>query len=375
MINKSILISICFSLFGCSQNAPKKIVEKKVTITAAETPKEEQVVNEIILQKTLEWMSENEVEDICRRIAKLDITFVAPGAGITEGSYYVMRALIKKYSIAIPKAAMENKAICFCADSEENRAKNFQKAARAKEKIIWAIRGGFGSNMIINRLDKKPIPQVKKTLIGFSDTTSLNIFVSQKWGWRAIHAPVFIHLEKSEFSKGRFDTLLDILEGRIDSYEIQDVYPVNNIAKKRSKLSGPLTGGNLTIIESSLSTCWEIDTDNKILFIEDVNLNTWRILRAMYHLKETGKLKNVKGIIFGRFTKCTDSQKEIASLLCQIAMSLDIPVYVTDQFGHGNYNRPLVYGAIATLRDNKMIVDLKPDRKEEKEEEELQEEL
>ena len=341
---RNIAIFLCCLCFGCSQRNPEVKIEKEI--------------NKVILRRTLEWMGKEEIDDICRRIKNLDITFVAPGAGITEGSYYVMLGLIKKYGISIPKAAMENKAIFYCSDSEIERLKHFEEAIASKQNILWAIRGGFGSNMIIAGLNRRLIPQKKKTLIGFSDTTSLNIFVTQKWGWRAIHAPVFVHMEKKMFSSAKFNTLLDILEGKIDSYEIQDVYPINSLAQKTTSLSGALTGGNLTIIEAGFGTPWEIDTDNKIIFIEDINLSAWRIFRSVYHLQESGKLKNARAIVFGKFVKC-GSQKEIGMFLSKVAQSLDIPVYITDQFGHGNYNKPLVYNAIATLRDNKMIIDLK----------------
>lgn len=339
MKNKIITILICILLFGCSKKT---------------SPNKEK---DVFFEKTLEWMEEEEIDNVCKRIKNLNLTFVAPGAGITNRSHYVMRGLMAKYNIKIPKSAMENKGIFYCADTEAKRLKYFEEAIYSKHDIIWAIRGGFGSNMIITDLNKMQIPQRRKILVGFSDTTSLNLFVTQKWGWRAVHAPVFIHLEKSVFSIENFDTLLDILEGKVRWYELDKVYPINNIAKKQGVVKAPLTGGNLTIVESSIGTCWEIQTDNKILFVEDINLNAWRIYRSLYHLQEAGKLKRLKAIVFGRFVNC-GSQKEVGIFLSKISEFLNIPAYITDQFGHGNHNKPIVYDAIATLQSNKMKIDL-----------------
>lgn len=300
---------------------------------------------------------ERDIDNICCRIKNLNVTFVTPGAGISVDSYKVMLWLIQKYDMNIPNSALINKDILFCSDTKTNRLKYFEEAVYSDHKIIWAIRGGFGSNMIIPDLNIIPVPDCKKTLVGFSDITSLNLFVSQKWGWKAIHAPLLIHLNKKDFSMEKFNTLLDILEEKIDSYEIKEVYPLNNAAKKQKCVSGPLTGGNLTIVGDSIGTCWEIDTKNKVLFLEDINLNPWRIYRCLYHLKEANKITGAAAIVFGRFTS-GGTQKTIMRALKEFSEIVDIPVYVTNQFGHGNNNKPLVYNAVATIQNNKMHIKL-----------------
>jgi muramoyltetrapeptide carboxypeptidase len=205
-------------------------------------------------------------------------------------------------------------------------------------------------------LDRLPIPNKSKTLIGFSDATAINLFVSQKWPhWRIIHAPVLAHLDGKDFSKDKFATLLDILENKINSYEISEVFPLNRKARASKKVVGKLTGGNLAVIESGLKTCWEIQTDGKILFLEDVYEGPARVYRSLYHLKEAGKLSNAKALVFGHFHESGD-RRELMRCLKAFSSELQIPVYVTERFGHGDRNMPLIYDATAELRDYKMLV-------------------
>lgn len=301
-----------------------------------------------------------DLDEIAKRIARLNMTVVAPGAGITEEHLRTMRILRAKYGVNIPIQAITNKASNYCSDSVQNRLQFLRQAIDSPHTIIWAMRGGFGTNMLLAEMNKWPIPKTKKILVGFSDTTSLQLFVTQKWGWKSIHAPVLIHLSDQVFSRDKFETLLNLLEGKICStYDIDKVYPVNAAAREQKTVEGRLTGGNLTLIEAGIGTCWEAQNKGKILFLEDTNLKPWWIYRSMYHLKESGRLNGLKAIVFGRFVKTGAPQREVGRTICEFAASIDIPVYITDQFGHGNHNMPLIYDAKAVLHDKKMTVYVK----------------
>lgn len=304
---------------------------------------------------------DEDLDEISKRIAALDMTVVAPGAGITEEHIRTMLILREKYGVNIPLPAIANKSANYCSDSVENRLKFIEEAIKSPHPIIWAMRGGFGTNMLLSEMNKWPIPKEKKIFVGFSDTTSLQLFVTQKWGWTSIHAPVLIHLSDTAFSRDKFETLLNILEGKVKEYDIEQVYPINAPARKQKRVEGRLTGGNLTLVQASIGTCWEVQTKGKILFIEDNNMKPWWIYRSMYHLKESGRLDGVKAIIFGRFVKTGTTQKEVGDVFVEFANSMDVPVYVTDQFGHGNHNMPLIYDAKAVLHDSKMTISVDSD--------------
>ncbi len=279
-MNKICALVLLFLCVGCVEHEEKAVV----------IPQSEDHVCE-------------ETDRIYRSIAALDITVVSPAAGITAGRLRDMKLLQKRYGIKLSAAALASKNVVYCSDSVQNRLKSFKDAIQSPNKIIWAMGGGCGTNMLLSEMNKWPTPKERKTVIGFSDVTSLLLFASQKWNWRAIHAPVFSHITNRKLLKTKFATLLGILNGSVKKYDIQNVRPINNEARERKTLAGQLIGGNLTILELGFETCWEIQPRGKILFIEDVNVTPWRIYRSLYHLLESGKLDGVKAIVFGEFTK------------------------------------------------------------------------
>jgi muramoyltetrapeptide carboxypeptidase len=262
---------------------------------------------------------------------------------------------LRKLGINIPDSALINNDIFGSADTDDHRLNNFLDAINSDYKIIWAVRGGFGTARLLDSLNRLPNPRVAKTFVGFCDVTSVNLFMAQKWpNWRIIHATVLTYLSEHQ-PQNKFNLLLDILENKINSYSIGNLSPLNEKARTEKNVNGKLTGGNLTIIENSLKTCWEIQTNGKIVFIEDVHEEPEHIYRMMCHLKEAGKLSGAKALVFGYFHKASD-QKRVLLHLKGFAQTLDIPVYVTDRFGHGDYNLPLIYNASAIIHDGKMTV-------------------
>jgi muramoyltetrapeptide carboxypeptidase len=343
-------ILLFLSCIGCAEIGGEKSRLPIVDSTAESPPKTQREPSNIL--KT------NRNAEICARIGRLNLIGVSPGSGMYTYLKEEMLSLVRKYGINIHPLALENKNYYQCADTDENRLKAFLEAVDSDHEIIWTVRGGFGSGIIIDELNKIPVPKKKKILVGFSDTTSLHLFVTQKWGWKAIHGSVLMFLCRQNFANRRFDTLLDLLDGKLQSYEIAPLYALNKAAVNKKIIKGKLTGGNLTSIESSIGTCWEIHAKNKIIFVEDINLLPWWMYRSMYHLKESGRLRGASAIVFGRFCN-GGSQEALTSYMKKFADLVDIPVFVTNEFGHGNNNQPLIYEADAVIQNKKIIVDAK----------------
>jgi muramoyltetrapeptide carboxypeptidase len=309
-------------------------------------------------KKFLEISDSERFQKICCRIGNLNMTAVAIGSSINKTSALGLRILVEKYGINIPDAALANRDIFAGADTDDHRLNYLLDAINSNYEIIWAARGGYGTIRLIAPLSCLSEPKFPKTFVGFCDATALNLFISQNWPkWRVIHATVLTFLNKVDF-ENKFDILLDILENKIDHYEVDGVYPLNNKALVQISITGKLTGGNLCTVVSSLKTCWEIQTDGKILFLEDTHEMPEHIYRAMHHLKEAGKLSRVKAIVFGHFHAAGNPER-LELFLKGFAQTLDIPVYITNKFGHGIYNIPLIYNAKATINDNKMTVSVK----------------
>ncbi|MDR1235414.1 MAG: LD-carboxypeptidase [Holosporaceae bacterium] len=295
------------------------------------------------------------IPKICDRIRRLDMIAVTPGSGTGPQT----ASYLKKCGINAPDTSLANKDVFNSADTDDHRLNYFLDAINSDHKIIWAVRGGFGTERLVASLNRLPKSSRAKTLVGFCDITSLNLFISQNWPeWRVIHGAVLIYLN-GKLLDPKFNLLTDILENKIKSYTVDNLSPLNDKARSTESVAGKLTGGNLTLLENSLKTCREIQTKGKIIFIEDVHEEPERIYRMMYHLKEAGKLSEAKAVVFGHFHAVSDP-KRLLLFLKGFARTLDIPVYLTDRFGHGDYNTPLIYNAPAEIRAGKMTVTVPP---------------
>ena len=124
-------------------------------------------------------------------------------------------------------------------------------------------------------------------------------------------------------------------------------------ALHRGMAHGPLTGGNLTLITHTLGTPYEIDTKNKILFIEDVGEKTYSIDRMLSHLKLAGKLNDCAGIIVGGFTNCPVEDEDygltLEEIFAELLLPLQKPILAQVQAGHVRPKMTLALGADYTL--------------------------
>jgi len=246
----------------------------------------------------------------------------------------------------------------FCANTDKYRLQSLiDSMSDERYKVIWCIRGGYGSARIIQELTNslehlKIKPQ--KIFIGFSDTTAIHLFLHQNLNWQTIHGLNYNQISDSTngkiFSKANFDILDKILKNSLKFIEIDDLVNLNQTAQISKNINGNITGGNLSLLQTSIGTNWEINTKDKILIIEDVfESAAYRIDRMLEHLYQANKLSNAKAIVFGEFHECgretDDALKRIANLLD----NHNIPVFKTQMIGHGYHNYPFIYGAPTTI--------------------------
>lgn len=164
---------------------------------------------------------------------------------------------------------------------------------------------------------------------------------------------------KPEQYQGNFIKLAEILQGKVKQATINELVALNDVAKPIELVSGKLTGGNLTMVLTSIGTKWQIKTAGKILFLEDINVAPYQLDSALLQLTQTGLLENIKAIIFGTFDK---DSKITMLVLSNFANSLKVPVFKTDRFGHEKINNPIIYNTDSKIISNgkkfKLIMDL-----------------
>ncbi len=230
------------------------------------------------------------------------------------------------------------------AGTDEERLRDLQQALDdPKCKAIICARGGYGSIRIADQINFTQFKKNPKWLVGFSDITVLHSLF-QKEGFCSIHGamPGF-YLDEGQPSES-FLSLMKILKG--EKLEIE--CPTEKLNRKGVS-EAPIIGGNLSILYSLLGTSIEPDTNDKILFIEDLSEYLYHLDRIMHSLKLSGKLAHLKGLVVGQFTDMKDNDspfgQSVEEIILNAVKEYDFPVCFNFPVGHVDQNLPLMVGA------------------------------
>mgnify|MGYP006427898017 CR=1 FL=1 len=222
-------------------------------------------------------------------------------------------------------------------------------------KAILCARGGYGTVQIIDKVDFSHLIKNPKWIIGYSDVTVLHSHLHQL-GITSLHATMPINFEKN--TPKALESLKSALFGLGNLTEI-DHHHFNRFGK----VEGEIVGGNLSILYSLLGSDSDINTDGKILFIEDLDEYLYHIDRMMINLKRNGKLKNLKALIIGGMSDMNDNTipfgKTAEEIILEYIKEFDFPVCFNFPAGHLDDNRTLVFGKECTLEINENGVILK----------------
>lgn len=242
------------------------------------------------------------------------------------------------------------------ANSDEMRLDHLKNALLAPDSAaVWCLRGGSGATKLLPGLGALPIPakSQEKCVIGFSDVTAFHIFLTQAWGWQTVHGPNLGQMAKRECDAQTVQTLKALLFGEQNHVEIPGLVPLNGPAKIAGALSGPLMGGNFSLVQYSVGTSWQLDTRGKIIFLEDVDELPYRTAERLEHLLQAGLWEHAKAIVFFDFSHNKPIEEVHIGLqdfvLQDFARRVSVPVFRGQGVGHANPNIPLVVGAPATL--------------------------
>jgi len=224
----------------------------------------------------------------------------------------------------------------YFAASAENRAEELKRLlADNAFRGLFALRGGYGSNSLLDKLDTYT-PGLPKCIVGFSDLTSLQIFLWQKAGWIAIYGPmVSAGLDAGAGAPNGYDR--ESLETAIRGNKSFWTINLNGESLVPGKSEGRLLGGCLTLVETTLATPWELATQDSILLLEDRGMKPWQVDRALMHLKQAGKFKNVRGIVLGDFPECEPpvaGSPTVRDVCARILAPLGVPIVFGAPVGH-----------------------------------------
>ncbi|REC55846.1 LD-carboxypeptidase [Chryseobacterium piscium] len=245
------------------------------------------------------------------------------------------------------------------AGTEEQRLKDMNWALNDSEiSAIWASRGGYGCQHLIQGLNLKEFTKNPKWYIGYSDNTVIQSFLLKK-GFASIHAQT---IKTSSFgvTEESYDLIFDILKGKSPKYSLE-----SNRFNKKGNIEGELIGGNLALIYALLGTKYSFDFKDKILFIEDIGENFYALDRMIMSLELAGVFTKIKGLIVGGMTNMGDEKDnkqyeesfdEFANQLISDRISkYNFPVVFNFPNGHIKDNRPLIIGSQVKIKVNDKV--------------------
>jgi len=223
----------------------------------------------------------------------------------------------------------------YFAGSAERRARELEEMFERDEvRAILCARGGYGSNHLLEKLDIKKIAAHPKIFCGCSDLTTLLTYFADAAGMVTFHGPMVT----KDFA-GQPGSGVDLaswqaaVSGRSE-WEI----PTSHVRTLvQGSADGILYGGCLSMLVASLGTPYEIEANGAILFLEDVGTKPYQIDRMLMHLRLAGKLKGVRGIVFGEMLDCMQHPDQTYSLddvILRVVGDLGLPIVAGLKSGH-----------------------------------------
>jgi muramoyltetrapeptide carboxypeptidase len=226
------------------------------------------------------------------------------------------------------------------ANSDQRRYEDFVDAFQSDAAIVWAFRGGYGSDRIINSvMNNFFTPAKPKLFIGFSDVTIIHSFIQTHWQWHSLHALTVRQLGLNLVGASDVMTTREIIFGDKPKIELA-LIPLNQAAAKAHTLQGQITGGNLTVLQASFGTPWQAPVKDNFVLLEDVGEAPYRIARLFQQILASNHLANAKAFILGDFLP--DISMDI--VINEFASRLQIPVLRAQGIGHGDANYPIPFG-------------------------------
>lgn len=205
-------------------------------------------------------------------------------------------------------------------------------------RAIFCSRGGYGAVHLLECLDRLPLRDDPKWIIGYSDISALHALMTRH-GIKSIHAPMAKHISQSEGRDEDSRRLFSLLSGSAPEVRTGG-YSLN----RQGSAEGLLVGGNLAVIAGLISTPFDVIRPGSILFIEDIAEPIYKTERILYTMKLNGTLASLAGLIVGQFTDYAPDRgaSTMEEMISHMVEDYDYPVAYNFPVGHVRHNIPML---------------------------------
>lgn len=234
----------------------------------------------------------------------------------------------------------------FIRAEDERRAENLMGMwLDPRVDVIIASTGGYGAVRLLPHLDPRVFTNNPKAFVGYSDITALHLWLMRQANVRCFHGPTVDDLVPSV----RDPTMASLLTA------LTTPCPLTKLGRELSrtmvpgKAVGRLVGGNLSTVQKTIGTSYQVDLDGAILFVEETRDPMSVVDEHLVHLRAAGLLEKVTGIVFGQLSLDRSEEDEFEDFLLDLIADLDVPVLMDFPAGHENPNLTIPLGTEVEL--------------------------
>lgn len=276
------------------------------------------------------------------------VAIVATARKVTEEQMRPAISMLRGWGVEVTVSPnLYREGHSYLAGTDENRTAGLQQFLDDPgTSAIICARGGYGTTRIVDNLDFTEFKKYPKWIVGFSDVTALHLKLACL-GYESIHGTMPILFTKDD-SASSVDQLRRTLFG--EDFELKGP---SNKGNRNGQATGKLIGGNLSLLTDSLGTAYEVETEGKILILEEVEEYLYKIDRMIVQLKRANKLTHLAGLVLGHFTEIKDTELSFGETVSEIIRfhikEFNYPVAFDFQIGHQNPNMAWIQGRDALL--------------------------
>jgi muramoyltetrapeptide carboxypeptidase len=234
----------------------------------------------------------------------------------------------------------------FLRKEDERRADNFMGMwVDPRVKAIIGGTGGYGAVRMLPHLEPELFRLNPKAFVGYSDITALHLWLNRRAGLRTFHGPTVDDLVPGT----RDPTLASLLGALMTPCPNTRLGRGVTRAIRPGRAIGRLMGGNLSLVQQSIGTPYEVPVDDAILFLEETKDPMSVVDERLLHLRASGLLPRVRGIVFGQLSLDRSEEDEFEDFVLDLVSDLDVPVLMDFPAGHEIPNLTLPLGTEVEL--------------------------